>query len=150
MNLNEIKKMNHDLNVTLAVLTSDNKPKPEETIPISAGVLSDICVGLILLINNTERFRDALQTIFEESDDPGARDCANSVLKVRFAMNKASIKEIMPIQWVMVEVIREVGYHDDHRVGEIINIDREHLEDMITRGYVRELKEVCHEPRRGT
>lgn len=41
-----------------------------------------------------------------------------------------------PQKEVLVRVLKEVGYHDDHQVGEVIRIQETHLKDMVEEGFV--------------
>jgi acetylglutamate kinase len=42
-----------------------------------------------------------------------------------------------PKEWVTVEVIKQVGYHDVHEVGEIISVDRKDVDMLVSNDYVR-------------
>ena len=52
-------------------------------------------------------------------------------------MDDFDLEGLEPVHWVTCEVIKECGYHDTHNVGEIISVDRKHLDEMIGLGYVR-------------
>lgn len=40
-------------------------------------------------------------------------------------------------KYITCEVIKQVGYHDIHQVGDIISVNRDHLDKMLVGGYVR-------------
>ncbi len=54
-----------------------------------------------------------------------------------------SFENVAPIHWVTCEVIKECGYHDVHEIGEIISVDRNHLDDMLNMGWIRIIGSDC-------
>lgn len=37
---------------------------------------------------------------------------------------------------IMCKVLKPIGYHDDHEIGEVIPVEARHVNDMIRDGYV--------------
>lgn len=46
-------------------------------------------------------------------------------------------EELEPTHWVSCEVISTVGYHDTHEVGDVIQVDSKHVDEMIEKGFIR-------------
>jgi len=57
-------------------------------------------------------------------------------------LEEFSMEDLIEIKWIPCEVLREIGYHDIHHVGEIINVDENHVEEGIKQGWIKIYEET--------
>lgn len=60
----------------------------------------------------------------------------------RLLFNEGVVKMATRDRTVFCEVIKPVGYHDNHEVGETIRVEQRYLDEMVREGYVR-VKNRC-------